>query len=108
MRILLIFTFMTILAAPSFAKGHKKPAGTFVSWKEIPAPAQPTIQTAAAGGKIKEIQKIAAPAGVVYCAEVKGADGKWTKVYANEDGTLLKTEPDKARNNRKHKPLFGW
>jgi hypothetical protein len=38
---------------------------------------------------------------------VKATDGKWTKVYATEAGTLLKVEPDNARNKRKHKPLFG-
>ena len=44
--------------------------------------------------------------GAIYCSEVKGTDGKWTKVYATEAGTLLKVEPDNARNKRKHKPLF--
>ena len=45
--------------------------------------------------------------GLLYRAEVKGTDGKWTKVYVTDAGALLKVEPDKARNKRKHKPLFG-
>ena len=50
----------------------------------------------------------AAANGVVfYCAEVKNGDGKWIKIYVNDAGVLLKTEPDNARNKRKHKPLFG-
>lgn len=108
MRTLLVFTLMTALVATSFAKANKKPAPTLATWKEIPPSAQTTIQTAAAGGKIKEIQKITTGPGVVYCAEVKGSDGKWTKVYVDAPGALMKVEPDKARNNRKHKPLFGW
>lgn len=98
---------MLAFAVPVFAKGKKKPPGTFVPWKEIPAAVRTTIQTGAAGGTVKEVQKITKDAGFIYCAEVKAADGKWTKVYATDTGALLKVEPDKARNNRKHKPLFG-
>jgi hypothetical protein len=94
-------------SVPVFAKGKKKPAGTFVGWKEIPVAVQTTIQTGAAGGTVKEVQKFSRDTGFIYCAEVKAADGKWTKVYATDAGALLKVEPDKARNNRKHKPLFG-
>jgi hypothetical protein len=101
----LILTFL--IAASSLAHGKKKSSGTFVPWKEIPAAVQSTIQTGAAGGSVKEVQKIPNPAGFIYCAEVKGTDGKWNKVYTTETGALMKVEPDKARNNRKHKPLFG-
>lgn len=94
-------------AVPVFGKGKKKPPGTFVPWKEIPAAVQTAIQTVAAGGTVKEVQKITRDAGFIYCAEVRAADGKWTKVYATDAGALMKVEPDKARNNRKHKPLFG-
>jgi hypothetical protein len=105
-----LFSVLLILAAlvhPALAKDKKKPAGVLVSWREVPSLVQTTIQTAAAGGKIKETQKVATPNGAVYCTEVKGTDGKWTKVYATEAGALLKVEPDNARNKRKHKPLFG-
>jgi hypothetical protein len=57
---------------------------------------------------VKEVEKETAANGVVfYCAEVKGTDGRWIKVYVNDAGALMKTEPDNARNKRKHKPLFG-
>ena len=104
------FSVLLILAAiahPALAKDKKKPTGVLVPWREVPSLVQGTIQTAAAGGKIKETQKVTTANGPVYCAEVKGTDGKWTKVYATEAGALLKVEPDKARNKRKHKPLFG-
>jgi len=94
------------LAIQAFAK-EKKPPGMIVTWKEIPAAAQTTIQTGAAGGKVKEVQKIATNGVIIYCAEVKGADRKWTKVYTTDSGILMKVEPDNARNRRKHKPLFG-
>ena len=101
----LILTLAIAISAEG--KGAKKPRGPLVPWKEIPAAAQSTIQTAAAGGKVKETEKITSNGATIYCAEVKGADGKWTKVYATDDGTLKKVEPDNARNKRKHKPLFG-
>ena len=107
-KILLSLTLVSVLAAPAFAKNHRKTPGTVVRWKDVPAPVQATVQTNAGGGKVKEVQKETAANGIVfYCAEVKGADGKWAKIYANDTGTLLRTEPDNARNKRKHKPLFG-
>jgi hypothetical protein len=39
--------------------------------------------------------------------KLKETDGKWSKIYVNEAGDLIKVEPDNARNKRKHKPLFG-
>ncbi len=101
------FIVLLALASPAFAKKNRKPV-TIVNWKAVPAPVQATFQTTAGAGKVKEVQKETAANGVVfYCAEVKGADGKWTKVYVTNAGTLMKTEPDNARNKRKHKPLFG-
>jgi hypothetical protein len=97
---------VTLFSSPAFAKGPKVPA-TIVKWKEIPAAVQTTIQTSAAGGKVETVQKIAINGTFIYCAEVKGADGKWMKVYTTDAGALMKTEPDNARNKRKHKPLFG-
>jgi len=95
------------LASPAFAKKNRKPA-TLVPWKDVPAQVQATIQNNAGTGKVREVQKETAANGVVfYCAEVKGADGKWIKVYVSDAGALMKTEPDNARNKRKHKPLFG-
>jgi hypothetical protein len=95
------------LASPAFAKKNRKPA-MLVPWKDLPAPVQATIQSNAGTGKVKEVQKEAAANGVVfYCGEVKNTDGKWIKIYVNDAGVLLKTEPDNARNKRKHKPLFG-
>jgi hypothetical protein len=98
---------LVALALPAFAKKAKTPPGVIVKWKEIPAAVQTAIQTGAAGGKVKEVQKIATNGVFIYCAEVKGTDGKWTKVYATDAGALMKVEPDNARNKRKHKPLFG-
>jgi hypothetical protein len=106
-KILSIVLILAAFANPVFAKGKKKSPGVYVSWRELPSLVQSTIQTAAAGGKIKETQKVTTANGAIYCSEVKGTDGKWTKVYATETGTLLKVEPDNARNKRKHKPLFG-
>jgi len=107
-KILLVILALLALASPAIAKNHKKNPGTIVNWKNVPAPIQATIQSNAGAGKVKEVEKDTAPNGMVfYCAEVKGTDGKWTKVYVSDAGVLIKTEPDNARNNRKHKPLFG-
>ena len=98
---------LLVLASPALAKKNRKPV-TIVNWKEVPAPVQATIQSNAGAGKVREVQKETAANGVVfYCAEVKGTDGKWIKVYVSDVGALMKTEPDNARNKRKHKPLFG-
>ncbi|MEY2518870.1 MAG: hypothetical protein QOF24_629 [Verrucomicrobiota bacterium] len=97
---------LTLFSSPAFAKAPKAP-GAIVKWKDIPAAVQATIQTSAAGGKVENVQKIAINGVFIYCAEVKAADGKWTKVYTTDAGALMKTEPDNARNKRKHKPLFG-
>ena len=98
---------LLVLASPALAKKNRKPV-TIVNWKEVPAPVQATIQSNAGVGKVREVQKETAANGVVfYCAEVKGTDGKWIKVYVSDAGALMKTEPDNARNKRKHKPLFG-
>ena len=97
-----------VLASPAFAKNHRKNPATIVNWKDVPAPVQATIKGNAGTGKVKEVEKETAANGVVfYCAEVKGADGKWIKIYVTDAGVLMKTEPDNARNKRKHKPLFG-
>ncbi|HEY2138986.1 MAG TPA: hypothetical protein VGH00_02830 [Chthoniobacterales bacterium] len=107
-RIFLTVALLLTIASPTFAKKNRKQAGTIVPWRTVPAPIQSTLQSNTSGGKVKEVEKIAAANGAVfYCAEVKGGDGKWTKVYVNDAGVLLRTEPDNARNKRKHKPLFG-
>src|SRR4051812_2493653 len=95
------------LAISAEAKGTKKPRGQIVPWNEIPAAAQSTIQTAAAGGKVTETEKVTANGATIYCTEIKGTDGQWKKIYTTEAGALMKVEPDNARNKRKHKPLFG-
>jgi hypothetical protein len=106
-KIMLIILALLALASPAIAKNRKTP-GALVNWKTVPAPIQATILTNAGAGKVKEVEKDTAPNGVVfYCAEVKGNDGMWTKVYVNDAGVLMKSEPDNARNKRKHKPLFG-
>lgn len=108
LRILLALIALSTLTSPAFAKDHRKAPGTVVPWKDVPAAIQATMQSNAGGGKVKEVQKETAANGVViYLAEVKGTDGTWTKIYVNDAGVLLKSEPDKARNKRKHKPLFG-
>jgi hypothetical protein len=107
-KIFLTILALLALACPAFAKDHRKNPGTMVNWKDLPAPVQATIQSNAGAGKVKEVEKGTPPNGAVfYCAEVKGTDGKWTKIYVTEAGVLMKTEPDNARNKRKHKPLFG-
>ena len=106
-KTLLMFFVLSVSAASVFAKNHENASGITVRWKEVPAPAQTTIQSNAAGGKIREVEKETANGGFVYRAEIKGADGKWTRVYVTDAGALLRVEPDNARNKRKHKPLFG-
>jgi uncharacterized protein (UPF0333 family) len=107
-KILLVLLALLALASPVLAKNHKKTPSVNVNWKDVPAPIQATIQSNAGTGKVKEVEKDTVANGVVfYCAEVKGTDGKWTKIYVNDAGVLMKTEPDNARNKRKHKPLFG-
>lgn len=98
------FLFIT---GSAFAKHHRKTPGVIVKWKDLSVPVQETIQTNAGGGKVKEIEKITANGLVYFCAEVKGTDGKWSKIYVKDAGDLIRTEPDNARNKRKHKPLFG-
>ena len=105
-KTLLTFFVSSVLAGAAFAK-NQKASGIVVRWKEVPAAAQTAIQNNAGGGKIREVEKETANGGLVYRAEVKGTDGKWTKVYVTDAGALLRVEPDKARNKRKHKPLFG-
>jgi hypothetical protein len=104
-KTLLTFFVSSVLAGAAFAK-NQKVSGIVVRWKEIPAATQTAIQNAG-GGKIREVEKETANGGLVYRAEVKGRDGKWSKVYVTDAGQLLRVEPDKARNKRKHKPLFG-
>lgn len=108
LKTLLAITAFAALSGSAFPKSPKKKApGVRVSWKDVPAAVQTTIQSNSAGGKVVEVEKAAANGVVFYCAEVKGTDRKWTKVYVGDNGTLMKVEPDNARNNRKHKPLFG-
>ena len=107
-KILVVIFALLAVVSPAVAKNHKKTPGTIVNWKDVPAPVQATIRTSAGTGKVKEVEKDTPPSGMVfYCAAVKGTDGLWTKVYVTEAGVLMKTEPDNARNKRKHKPLFG-
>ena len=98
---------LLLIGGPAFAKKNKKAPGVPVKLKDVPASVQTTFQTNASGGKIKEVEKETINSQIVYCAEVKGTDGKWSKIYVKEAGDLLKVEPDNARNKRKHKPLFG-
>jgi hypothetical protein len=106
-KTLLMLSVLSVLAGSAFAKDHQKASGVSVRWKEVPVVAQTTIQNNAGGGKVREVEKETANGGLLYRAEVKGIDGKWTKVYVTDAGALLKVELDKARNKRKHKPLFG-
>ena len=103
----LVIVALLLSAGPAFAKKNKKPPGVLVKLKDVPAPVQATFQTNARGGKVKEVEKETVNGQNIYLAEVKGADGKWSKIYVKEAGDLLKVEPDNARNKRKHKPLFG-
>jgi hypothetical protein len=107
-KTLLTITALAALPGSAFAKDHvQKAVGARVSWKDVPAAVQTTIQSNAAGGKVVEVDKETANGVLFYLAEVKGTDGKWTKVYVTDTGTLMKVEADNARNKRKHRPLFG-
>jgi hypothetical protein len=107
-RFLFTMTAVCVLCSSAFAKQHKeKTPGTPVAWKDVPAAVQGTIQSSAGGGKVAEVNKVNAKGRLFYLAEVKGTDRNWTKVYVTETGTLIKAEPDHARNKRKHRPLFG-
>jgi len=107
-KALLTLTVLSALPALAIAGDHKKKSnGVEVSWKDVPAPVQTTMQSNAAGGKVVEVDKETVNGVVYYYGEVKGTDRKWTKVYVTEAGALMKVEPDNARNKRKHKPLFG-
>jgi hypothetical protein len=107
-KTLLTITALALLPGSAFAKDHKKkPAGVKVSWKDVPAAVQTTIQSNAAGGKVEEVDTETVNGVPFYYAEVKGTDRKWMKVYVMGTGALMKVEPDNARNKRKHKPLFG-
>jgi hypothetical protein len=105
-KTLFILAALAALPGTMFAK-TKKPAGTRVSWKDVPTAVQTTIQSSAPGGKVAEVEKATTNGVLFYLAEVKGLDHQWSKVYVTEAGALMKVEPDKARNKRKHKPLFG-
>ena len=105
--IVLVMVALFVSCEPAFAKKQRQPPGSLVKWKEVPSAIQTTVQTNANGGKVTEVRQQTVNGLVLYCAEVKGTDGKWSKIYVKEDGALLRTEPDNARNKRKHKPLFG-
>jgi hypothetical protein len=106
-KTLLALTAFVALTSSAFAKKEKKPRGPSVSWKDVPVAVQTTIQKNLAAGKVKEVNKETVNGIIYYYAEVKGTDGKWTKICVTDTGTLVKVEPDNARNKRKHKPLFG-
>jgi hypothetical protein len=107
-RFLFTITAVSVLGSSAFARQHKeKTPGTPVAWKDLPAAVQATIQSNAGAGKVAEVNKTNVKGRLVYLAEVKGTDRNWTKVYVTATGTLMKVEPDHARNKRKHRPLFG-
>ena len=102
----LTITVLAALSASAFAKG-KKPPPLIVPRRDVPAAVWATIESNAAGGKVTEVTKETINGILYYYGEVKGADRQWTKICVRETGELVKVEPDKARNKRKHKPLFG-
>jgi hypothetical protein len=107
LKVFLLIGAFLFIAGSAFAKHSRKTPGVIVKWQDLSAPVQATIQANAGGGKIKEVEKGTANGLIFYCAEVKGTDGKWSKIYVKEAGDLIREEPDNARNKRKHKPLFG-
>jgi hypothetical protein len=106
-RVLVSIGTFLFIAGSAFAKHSRKTPGVIVKWNDLSAPVQATIQANAGAGKIKEVEKGTANGLIFFCAEVKGIDGKWSKIYVKEAGDLIRAEPDNARNKRKHKPLFG-
>ena len=107
LKVFISISVFLVITSSAFAKSHRKAPGVIVKWKDLSAPVQATIQANAGGGKIREVEKETANGLIFYCAEVKGTDGKWSKVYVKDAGALIRSEPDNARNKRKHKPLFG-
>ena len=88
-KILMVILALLALVSPAIAKNHKKTPGTLVNWKDVPAPVQATIRTSAGTGKVKEVERDTPANGVVfYCAEVKGTDGQWKKIYVTDTGAL--------------------
>jgi len=105
-RTLLTMVALAALIFSASAK-QKKPPPPIVPWKDVPAAVRTTMQSNAAGGKVTEVTKETVNGILYYYGEVKGADRQWTKICVRDTGVLVKVEPDKARNKRKHKPLFG-
>ena len=105
-KTLLTLAILAALPGLAFAK-QKKPPPLRVYWKDVPAAVQTTIQSNSAGGKVTEVNKETVNGVLYYYGEVKGTDGKWSKVCVTDTGSFVKVEPDNARNKRKHKPLFG-
>jgi len=64
--------------------------GVAVQWDSVPAVVQDTIHAHQYGGTVIEIVKETMKRGVVYEAEVKGPDGRFSEVKVTEDGKLLK------------------
>ncbi|HEV2097174.1 MAG TPA: hypothetical protein VGQ82_11820, partial [Chthoniobacterales bacterium] len=80
-KALATLALIAALAAPALAKEHrKKDKGEKVSWKNVPAAVQATIQSNASGGKVVEVKKETKNGVVIYRAGVKGTDRKMSKV----------------------------
>lgn len=107
-KALVMLGLIAVLAAPALAKEHrKKNKGEKVSWKNVPAAVQATIQSNTSGGKVVEVEKETKNGVVIYRAVVKDTDSKMSKVTVTDGGKLLKVKADDGRAKHKHKPLFG-
>ncbi len=107
-KILMTLMAVSVCVSPALAK-HKnkqKPIGDEVEWKNVPAPVQATVQSAAPGGKVLEVRRETKNNVVIYSAEVKTSDGKMETVAVTDAGKLLKVKEDR-RKKHNHKPLFG-
>jgi hypothetical protein len=98
---------LLFFAEPASAKKQRSPKGVVVKWNDVPAAVRATMESNAGGGKVKEVRQETGNGFVFYWAEVRGSDGKWSKIYVKDAGALIRVEADNARNKRKHKPLFG-
>lgn len=86
-------------------RSRPKKTGEEVSWRDVPAAAQATMQQNAGGAKVARITNQTKNGTLIYSAEVKERDGKLNRVVVTDAGKLLGVKEEKSKH--KHRPLFG-
>ena len=61
-----------------------------VAWDNVPAAAQTTIQAHMYGGWVDRVEFETAKHTRVYAANIKAADGEWSRIIVTADGKLLR------------------